>query len=685
MIFLTLCFQLFVISECVNISVIEDLYNVIKSQSEYENLTVFELKTSTDFNDENPLPSSMFPTLFETRKYNFIHDVIEEIAYEVNTTSSALLENDEFLIPLHLKFTEKDCELGPSHGQCSDDQYRSLDGSCNNMVFPTWGMSGQVLRRYLSPGYHDGVEMQISLDITGEPLPSAREISKLLHRQSDVMDMNIVLSAMVMQWGQFLEHDILSVPAYRDKHGQALDCCGRDKNDHECFSINVPQNDPFFNTRCIPMVRSAPGVGPMCYTTKREQLNLATAFIDGSHIYGTNTETLRQIVDANTGKLKVNGNNMIPAADPVIENCILEKSFDYCPKLGDDRINLSPALTSMYTLFVREHNRLVDKLQCRNPHWLPEFVFQEARKIIVALIQQITYTEYLPVILGKEGMWKYGLTINIDGYDYSAYNPNVNAGIANSFASAAIKFIHTQMPDMLGFYDNQTQYVDLEKTFHRPWYAQQDGGRGMEEIMKWLVNDAQPETNRFYVRALTDSYLEFNGSSLDLAAIDIQRGRDHGLPAYNSWRRFCSLPIADKFENLLDHEPEMIQKLKEIYKSPMDIDLLTGALTERKRMGTEIGPTFSCIVGLQFSELKKGDRFWFENPDPRTGFTIKQLSAIRRMSLAKIMCNNLDIERIQQRVMFLPSEEFHPRAECSEIPDLDFSAWQDDPSVTANC
>ena len=61
------------------------------------------------------------------------------------------------------------------------------------------------------------------------------------------------------------------------------------------------------------------------------------------------------------------------------------------------------------------------------------------------------------------------------------------------------------------------------------------------------------------------------------------------------------------------------------HRSPMDIDLLTGALTERKRSGTEVGPTLSCIIGLQFSELKKGDRFWFENPDPRTGFTISNL------------------------------------------------------------
>lgn len=60
-----------------------------------------------------------------------------------------------------------------------------------------------------------GIEMPIQLDISGAPLPSAREISTLIHRQGDVMDMNAVLTVMVMQWGQFLEHDILSIPVNR--------------------------------------------------------------------------------------------------------------------------------------------------------------------------------------------------------------------------------------------------------------------------------------------------------------------------------------------------------------------------------------------------------------------------------------------------------------------------------------
>lgn len=84
--------------------------------------------------------------------------------------------------------------------------------------------------------------------------------------------------------------------------------------------------------------------------------------------------------------------------------------------LGEIRVNEQLVLTCMHTMLAREHNRLAGKLATINPHWDDETLFQEARRINVAIIQHITYNEFLPILLGKEVMEKFGLVLNKDGY-----------------------------------------------------------------------------------------------------------------------------------------------------------------------------------------------------------------------------------------------------------------------------
>lgn len=93
----------------------------------------------------------------------------------------------------------------------------------------------------------------------------------------------------------------------------------------------------------------------------------------------------------------------------------------------------------------RQHNRLAAGLAEVNPHWDDETLFQEARRINIAIIQHITYNEFLPILLGKEVMEKFGLVLAKDGY-WDGYDPKINPGIIDAFASAAFRFGHSLLP-----------------------------------------------------------------------------------------------------------------------------------------------------------------------------------------------------------------------------------------------
>ena len=83
----------------------------------------------------------------------------------------------------------------------------------------------------------------------------------------------------------------------------------------------------------------------------------------------------------------------------------------YCFLAGDPRVNEQTVLAMVHTLFVREHNRIAAELGKINPHWDDETIFQESRHIVAALVQHITYNEFLPMLLGKENMVQHGLQL----------------------------------------------------------------------------------------------------------------------------------------------------------------------------------------------------------------------------------------------------------------------------------
>ncbi len=230
------------------------------------------------------------------------------------------------------------------------------------------------------------------------------------------------LSAFLYVWGQFVDHDIdLSEP----------------QQDGEAFDIVVPTGDPWFDPtgtgeRTIPLTRSQfdPATGTSV-DNPRQQINSITAFIDGSMVYGSDQPTADGLRSFEGGRLLIDDSGLL----------LLDDSGSVLA--GDIRASENLSLTAMHTLFVREHNRLADQIADANPELTDEQIYQQARAVVIAEIQAITFNEFLPALLGTRAI------SSDDGYDST-----VNPSIANEFSTAAYRFGHSTLNDDIEFFDS---------------------------------------------------------------------------------------------------------------------------------------------------------------------------------------------------------------------------------------
>lgn len=166
---------------------------------------------------------------------------------------------------------------------------------------------------------------------------------------------------------------------------------------------------------------------------------------------------------------------------------------------------------------------------------------------------------------------------------------------------------------------------------------------------------------------------------IDLAAINIQRGRDMGVPGYNHFREYCGLPRAKYFEDLTGvFSNKTLLRLSQLYKHVDDIDLWTAGIAEYPIQDGLVGPTFACLIARQFVNLRRGDRYWYENNGYPAQFTIEQLDEIRKSTSARLVCDNSDdIETIQASPMLVADAYTNPRVPCHSLPSIDLGKWKE--------
>lgn len=179
--------------------------------------------------------------------------------------------------------------------------------------------------------------------------------------------------------------------------------------------------------------------------TPIQQVNNVTHFLDLSLVYGNTNELNHELRSYEGGRLKVetrNGQDWPPNAEDSSIICSLGDGEEYCYLTGDTRANQSPELTVLQVIYLREHNRVADRLSELNPCWDDEQLFQEARRIVIAEHQAISYTEYLPLMMGRQNCIISKINYASDGY-VEDYNSSVNPSVLNEHASAAQRFFHT--------------------------------------------------------------------------------------------------------------------------------------------------------------------------------------------------------------------------------------------------
>ncbi|WP_419191972.1 peroxidase family protein [Engelhardtia mirabilis] len=454
--------------------------------------------------------------------------------------------------------------------------FRTIDGTYNNLFFPENGSAGVPLLRLSTVGYSDGISTP-----AGVGQPSAREISNAVCAQSGSIPNARPVTDFVWQWGQFVDHDI-------DLTGAA--------DPAEAFNVLVPTGDPQFDpsstgTQVIPLDRSlyAPGFGP------RQQINQITAYIDGSMVYGSDPVRAKALraMDG-TGRLKTSAGNLLPF-DPDDPTMFIA---------GDVRANEQVGLTSLHTLFMREHNFWCDAFNIVAPYFDGDFVYELSRAIVGAEIQKITYEEFLPALLGPNALQPYA------GYDFLG-----DAGIANSFSTSAYRFGHSMLsPTLMRLNASMDAIPDgplpLKDAFFNP--AVIINGGGIDPILRGLATQRPQEVDPFVVDDVRNFLFGAPGSGgFDLASLNLQRGRDHGLPRYNQLRSDFGLPQAATFADI-SSDAATQAALGSVYATPDDVDAWVGILSEDHVGGALVGELALVMLRSQFERLRDADRFWYQ-------------------------------------------------------------------------
>lgn len=497
----------------------------------------------------------------------------------------------------------------------NEPEFASFDGTGNNIEDPELGSTHESFSRWIANAYEDEL---------GEPShadwASAREVSNAVNSVPTDLEGNPQgienargLTDLTWLFGQFIDHDITL----------------SGEGDGESFDIEVPAGDPYFDPfftgeQTIGLTRS----GYTEVDSVREQFNEISAYIDGSVIYGSNEERAHALRSFEGGRLATSEGDLLPFNEAGLANA--GGTSDSLFLAGDIRANENSALAAMHTIWVREHNRVADRIAESNSELSDEEIYQRARQFVTAELQAITYNEFLPAILGEDAI-----------SEYSGYDATVDPSISNVFATAAYRFGHTMLSSELLRLNEDGTVADegnlsLQNAFFNVGALTENG---VDSLLRGAATQVAQEVDPFLVDDVRNFPFGPPGSGgFDLAALNIQRGRDHGLADYNTVRVEMGLDPVGSFADI-SSDPAVQERLASVYSSVDEVDAWVGMLAEDHVEGSSLGNTAGTIIAKQFEAIRDGDRFYYENV-----FSGRQLRDIENTTLASIIERNSGVD-----------------------------------------
>ncbi len=507
---------------------------------------------------------------------------------------------------------------------------RTFDGTGN--ALGNAGSAGENLRRDSTVAYGDLTWTMARQSTTG-----ARQISNALSSQSSSILNNRNMSDMVWQWGQFIDHDIDLTPGGGTEFAD-IDTTG----DPDFLGTPIGFNRSIWD----PTTGDSPG-------NPRQQRNLITSFIDGGNVYGSDSARAGALRSGVGGQLSTSTGNLLPFNTGSLEN-------DNGPAggadadffvAGDIRVNEQAGLTSMHTLWMREHNHWANRIATETSLTTDEEIYQAARKIVGAEMQAITNNEWLPALTGASLP------------AYTGFNIAVDPSISNEFSTAAFRIGHTMLSgDILRMDDSGNTITEGNIQLRDAFFnADNISDVGIEPYLKGLASQAAQEIDNQVVDDVRNFLFGPPGAGgFDLASLNIQRGRDHGLADYNTMRQDYGLSAITDFTDITD-DTAVSDALDLMYDNVNEIDPWVGMLAETHVAGSSMGELMQHIILDQFERLRDGDRLFFMNPDDpldlgsllgELGMTFGELDST---ILSEVLTRNTGYSSFQTAVFFVPA------------------------------